>query len=566
MTSSGIRQRQRSNLNMLPPPRGDRLAATLDSHDTPSITNFTVGIPDSVSRPGHELHTNPSRWRTKEFIFYAMMFVLVVPVMIWIPIRLSSPTNPNYPLYARRLSKGWLFGRPVDMSDRQYSSFRNNLFPLLLLSSVHCGCSFIQKQLAASPQARARFIAIFSICMLVVLHGVSALKILTILSLNFAAAKSPKSAIVTKTWPAVLFMVNMGVLFLNERFDGYKLGELHAMFDPLDTLGGILPRWHISFNITMLRIISFAMDYHWRNTVTPVKTPLPHDQYTFINFLAYSLYPPLYIAGPIMTFNDFMHQLHKTVAISTREKVLYSIRFIFCLLTMESILHTMYVVAIKDSKAWEGDSPAELSMIGVWNLLIVWLKLLIPWRFFRLWALLDGVDPPENMVRCMANNYSTLGFWKSWHRSYNLWVVRYLYIPLGGAKRRWLSTLVVFTFVALWHDLSMKLLAWGWLVSLFILPEILASFLLPASKFGDAWWYRHLCASGGVVNMLLMTSANLVGFVLGLDGMRYFLYQLTSSWAGLTFMLFACLCLFVAVQVMFEYREEEHRQGLDRKC
>lgn len=51
-------------------------------------------------------------------------------------------------------------------------------------------------------------------------------------------------------------------------------------------------------------------------------------------------------------------------------------------------------------------------------------QLLIPWRFFRLWSLLDGLDPPENMVRCMANNYSTLGFWRAWHRSYNLWVVR----------------------------------------------------------------------------------------------------------------------------------------------
>lgn len=34
----------------------------------------------------------------------------------------------------------------------------------------------------------------------------------------------------------------------------------------------------------------------------------------------------------------------------------------------------MYVVAIKDSAAWEGDSPADLSMIGFWNLVIVWLK------------------------------------------------------------------------------------------------------------------------------------------------------------------------------------------------
>ena len=41
---------------------------------------------------------------------------------------------------------------------------------------------------------------------------------------------------------------------------------------------------------------------------------------------------------------------------------------------MEGILHFMYVVAIKDSKAWDGDSPAEISMIAFWNLIIMWLK------------------------------------------------------------------------------------------------------------------------------------------------------------------------------------------------
>lgn len=34
----------------------------------------------------------------------------------------------------------------------------------------------------------------------------------------------------------------------------------------------------------------------------------------------------------------------------------------------------MYVVAIKDTRAWLGDSPMELCMIGFWNLIVVWLK------------------------------------------------------------------------------------------------------------------------------------------------------------------------------------------------
>ena len=102
------------------------------------------------------------------------------------------------------------------------------------------------------------------------------------------------------------------------------------------------------------------------------------------------------------------------------------------------------------------------------------------------------MDPVENMVRCMANNYSAAGFWRGWHRSYNQWLIRwvlsvlvytqwhliltrnrYIYIPIGGRGSGILATILVFTFVALWHDLTFKLLAWGWLISLFILPEML---------------------------------------------------------------------------------------------
>jgi D-alanyl-lipoteichoic acid acyltransferase DltB (MBOAT superfamily) len=55
---------------------------------------------------------------------------------------------------------------------------------------------------------------------------------------------------------------------------------------------------------------------------------------------------------------------------------------------------------------------------------LMWLKFLVMWRFFRLWALADGVDPPENMTRCMSNNYSIEMFWKGWHSSFNKWIVR----------------------------------------------------------------------------------------------------------------------------------------------
>lgn len=81
------------------------------------------------------------------------------------------------------------------------------------------------------------------------------------------------------------------------------------------------------------------------------------------------------------------------------------------------------------------------------------------------------------MIRCMSNNYSGLAFWRSWHRSFNQWIVRYIYIPLGGSQYATLNIWVIFTFVAIWHDRTLSLLVWGWLISLFIAPELILAYL-----------------------------------------------------------------------------------------
>lgn len=446
---------------------------------------------------------------------------------------------------------------------------------------------------------------------------------LLILYLNYSLSKKlPKEYIPTATW-----VFNIGVLFANELCRGYSFGRIYSFVFPqplsedgltavnwgtwLDGYGGLIPRWEVLFNITVLRLISFNMDYYWslqlRNG-SPVEVrsfpflfsytnahkkkqldlsnlserdrvsaPAKNGDYSFRNYFAYVLYSPLYLTGPIITFNDYISQLrYRPHSINQTRTTLYAIRFAIALLTMEVMIHYMYMVAIfKAQPSWEVYTPFQLSMLGFFNLNHIWLKLLLPWRFFRLWALLDGIDPPENMVRCMSDNYSAMAFWRGWHRSFNRWIVRYIYIPIGGSGaasfrgqfRSILNYLAVFTFVALWHDIQLRLLMWGWLVTLFVLPEIIASLLLPRRKWRDRPnAYRIICGIGAVGNILMMMVANLVGFALGLDGLEGLAKGIVHSYSGLAFLASACGALFVGVQVMFEVREQELREGIRMKC
>lgn len=522
-----------------------------------------------------------SKWSTREFKFYYAMFAICVPLMFKAAMEASNETNPNYPRYAHLLSKGWIFNRKVDNSDLQYRFFRDNFFLIFGLIIIHCSLRRIVG--AFVHLKRTHFDFVFGLAFLYTAHGTNSLRILIHLLISYAIAKKiPNHKVATYlTW-----IYGILSLFLNAQFRSMPFGI--AAID--NGFKGIIARWDVFFNFTMLRMISFNLDYLEKANEAQERVkedkhtegqqlidlderqrltaPLPLSDYSIVNYIAYITYAPLFIAGPIITFNEYVYQSNYQQLATVKNyknTFLYFIRFIFCVLLMEFLLHYTYVVAVSKTKSWAGDTPFQISMIGLFNLNIIWLKLLIPWRLFRFWSLLDGIDPPENMIRCVDNNYSALAFWRAWHRSYNRWIIRYIYVPMGGGgSNRLLNSLFVFSFVAIWHDIELRLLMWGWMIVVFLLPEIIATSL--SRKFSQKWWYNYYCGVGAVINIWMMMLANLFGFCLGKDGVLHLLHDMFSTNSGLIFLVISSVALFIATQVMFELRESEKRVGVDVKC
>lgn len=115
----------------------------------------------------------------------------------------------------------------------------------------------------------------FAVVFLAALHGFSMFKILAILYLNYQiAVKLPRAYVPGATW-----VFNLGVLFANELLHGYHFSAIFGFFLPstvsekgtlgrnfghtLDSYGGLIPRWDVLFNFTVLRLISFNLDYYW---------------------------------------------------------------------------------------------------------------------------------------------------------------------------------------------------------------------------------------------------------------------------------------------------------------
>ncbi|KAG0290919.1 glycerol transporter [Linnemannia gamsii] len=449
--------------------------------------------------------TNPSLFNTKEFYLYYLIFITCVPYMFKTGHDASSESNPNYEKFKDLLEDGW-FGFKMDNSDQQYANFRNNLPILAAVICIYLPLSHLYRRFLVpvtpvksphQPLYRAYFFVAFSFIYIYFMHGNSLLKIGAIVSMNYAIAKLGGSS---RLMPTATWIFNLGILFLNETYRGYNFTDIHSSLEWLDNNRGMNSRWDVTFNFTMLRLVSFNLDYYWSLRQTReekqridrdrapatdkerVSTPTFAEDYNFTYYLAFTLYAPLYVAGPIMTFNDFISQLRYPKEVKAKTLRMWFGRLIFCLLTMEFMMHYMHLVAISKRQAWDNNPILQICMIGLFNLVLIWLKLMIIWRFFRFWALVDGIEAPENMIRCVLNNYSALGFWRSWHKSYNLWTLRYIYIPLGGTRYAIYNIWVVFTFVAVWHDINLKLLAWAWLISFFVLPEIIASKIFSKKK------------------------------------------------------------------------------------
>ncbi|XP_057811796.1 membrane-bound O-acyltransferase gup1-like [Salvia miltiorrhiza] len=77
------------------------------------------------------------------------------------------------------------------------------------------------------------------------------------------------------------------------------------------------------------------------------------------------VYAPLYIVGPIISFNAFASQLDSPQNIySSRDIAWYGFRWVFCLSLMEVMTQFFYYNAFAISGLWKQLSPMDIFIIG----------------------------------------------------------------------------------------------------------------------------------------------------------------------------------------------------------
>ncbi|XP_010415032.1 PREDICTED: putative membrane-bound O-acyltransferase C24H6.01c [Camelina sativa] len=520
-----------------------------------------------------------AKWKQRELVLLLLYAIAFYAYVVWRSLRVSH--DHYFKLYG--LAPGWLIpNRRNDVSDAQWRNFRGNL---PILSFVFAGFTVIANGFRSFFQLKAKGMAILwlslSLIYLVYLHGACVIYILSIATANFLLVKVFAR---TKYFPYMLWTFNIFFLFCNRIYEGYSFSIFGQQFEFLDNFRGTF-RWHICFNFVVLRMISFGYDYHWGQLdshfdeekhvtrcslcklgktcyVLRQERGLASDSCCFSLYLCYLVYAPLYLAGPIISFNAFASQLDMPQNThSFKDVARYGVRWLFSFLLIELMTHLFYYNAFVISGLWRELSPVEIFIVGYGVLNFMWLKFLLLWRYFRFWSLVNGIETVENMPNCINNCYSLESFWKTWHASFNRWLIRYMYIPLGGSRRKFLNVWVVFTFVAMWHDLEWKLLSWAWLTCLFFMPEMLLKSASNAYKVESAlgeFLLRELKALSGAVTITCLMIANLAGYVIGPSGINWLVSSFLKR-EGVPVLGGVFFSLYVGTKLMFHIQDLRSR-------
>lgn len=226
------------------------------------------------------------------------------------------------------------------------------------------------------------------------------------------------------------------------------------MFRMVD--GGILPfiAAPVGVSFMIFQTCTYLGDVHHGKIMS---------EHNIIRYAAYVSFFPTVLSGPIQKARDLLPQISKPAAFDADwfiTGMLYFLWGVFekiCIATQLSIL--------------VGDPPEGITAGASWYLLsAIAFSIYIYADFSGYSDMAIGIARMLGirLERNFNNPYlsrSLSEFWTRWHISLNVWLVEYVYIPLGGNRkgkiRKYLNVMVVFLLSGLWHGASWHYVIWG---------------------------------------------------------------------------------------------------------
>ncbi len=261
--------------------------------------------------------------------------------------------------------------------------------------------------------------------------------------------------------------INLGILFTLKYFDFFsdlsgKAINALGYQGSVPILNILLP---VGISFYTFQSLSYTIDV-WRGNIEPEKNLIKYAHYV-------SLFTQL-LAGPIVKARDFLPALRDRAS--------------HFLVTHEHFSTALFLILAgllkKAGADWLGGSIVDRvyasphMFLPLETLTAVYAYGLQIYCDFSGYtdiaigsAMLLGYNLTENFRRPYASA-SVSEFWQRWHISLGSWLRDYLYISLGGNRKRVLFNIFITMFLCgLWHGAAIPFVIWGIYHGLFMIAE-----------------------------------------------------------------------------------------------
>ncbi|XP_072019280.1 protein-cysteine N-palmitoyltransferase HHAT-like [Amphiura filiformis] len=306
----------------------------------------------------------------------------------------------------------------------------------------------------------------------------------------------------------------------------------------------------------ILKFISFGLECCKNDDIS--------QDYGLMDLLLYNFYFPLFIGGPVLTFDQFQKQVNRPAGpLSGQEwwNIIKNIlRYIFWYFYIDIFLHFSYYSAFhKHPSMFRNLPPKDYPVLAGWHLMFFLIKYIVFYGIPVTIAMFDRIDGPKPPA-CILSLYTFRDMWRYFDRGIHSMITRYIYFPLGGSRFGlfWNSAgaFVAFSFMALWHGNSYKMYSWAFCNWLGIQLETVLMGLawtpraLEMQRRLSGPGLRRVCAVAATLNLMFLSLSNMI-FLAGYPNIWSYctgIFIQGFPWVTLVVVTF----LYISVQLIME--------------
>ena len=212
--------------------------------------------------------------------------------------------------------------------------------------------------------------------------------------------------------------------------------------------------------------------------------------FDFVDYLAYILFFPKLIQGPLMRYGDFKKSLEISIdSPFDAERTLRGLLLFSMGLFKKVIMADTFGRAVDHGYGnVAGLGSIEAVLVAVFYSFQLYFDFSGYCDMASGICMILGFDLPVNFDS-PYKAVNIVDFWKRWHITLTKFFTRYVYIPLGGnrrgAARMYLNFMIVFLLSGLWHGNGWNFIIWGAMHGvLFVITRALQGMLKDEKRDG----------------------------------------------------------------------------------